>query len=150
MLSKIRVMSLFAATRWRPDPQEHYAVISIVDRGAKARRLPRHPGYLRRLIIHADDVTPADEILGRERLWYALTPEQAAEIAKFAVDIRDAADVLLLHCVAGLSRSPAVAQAIAEAFSIEDLDILSQDAIPNRHMLKLVRDAFLLLPGTRD
>lgn len=93
--------------------------------------------------------TPAEEILNGERVWRALTEAQAAEIVSFVRRIRNEADVLLVHCVAGVSRSPAVGMAIAEALGIEDLEIASQDAIPNRHVLTLVRKAFATITGER-
>jgi len=147
LLRKIRVLPLFSATKWKPEPGERYAVITLIDVGRNVTRLPKHPGFVERLVIHVDDVTLAEEIVDGERVWHALTSVQAAEIAFFAHHMRDQADVLLVHCVAGLSRSPAVGTAIAEALEIDDLEIRSQDAIPNRHVLELMREA-LATPGS--
>lgn len=144
-LHKIRVVNIFNAAKWRPDAGERYAVISLINRGVNANRIPKLPGFVRRLIIRADDSTPQNDFESGERLWHALTPEQAGEILRFAIDIRDLADVLLVHCVAGKSRSPAVAIAIAEAFGIDDLSVAAHDSVPNPHVLQVMREAFGLM-----
>jgi len=141
MLHKICVRSIYEAAKWRPQPQERYAVISVIDVGAPTNALPRRTGFIRRLVIHADDVLPEDREVERCEQFRPLERRQAISIARFAIDVRSKADVLLIHCVAGMSRSPGVAVAIAEAFAIENLEISSQDAIPNRHVRKLVAEA---------
>jgi predicted protein tyrosine phosphatase len=65
--------------------------------------------------------------------------EQAQKIINFAKSVWDKIDVLLVHCEAGVSRSPAVAAALSVIFNGPRSDnTYFKQYIPNRHVYKTI------------
>jgi predicted protein tyrosine phosphatase len=132
------------ARKFRPDPGVRYAVLSFVDPGKKPVPLPPTPGFHKRLVINAHDSTPAfDYDYDGSRRWGSLTHEQADRVAKYVYEVNVAFDVLLVHCVMGISRSPATGYAIASALKIGERNVFVSyaEAIPNRHVEQLLTRA---------
>lgn len=73
---------------------------------------------------------------------YAATAEDLAGLKDFIDEIKDDCDLLLVHCVAGISRSPAVASAIEEYLGFEDTIWSSGRYNPNRHVYRLALQEF--------
>jgi predicted protein tyrosine phosphatase len=61
----------------------------------------------------------------------SFTPAQAAEILDFVAGVWDHADMFLIHCDVGLSRSPAVAAALSKVYYGDDGEWFELD-FPNR------------------
>lgn len=128
--------SIAHARGYRPFPGERYAILSFVDVGAPAPPIRKHAGCAGRLIIRADDVT-----FEQEDGYTGLTRADAERIAKFCLGSCRDIDTLIVHCRMGMSRSPAAAEAIAQAFSISDIQYLNQDAIANRRVKAMISEA---------
>lgn len=149
-MKRIFVGSLQAAKRFRPAPGERYGVLSLIDTptagSMRAPRIARLPGFVVRLIVEADDCEPADERDSTGHLHLlSLSEEQARQIARFVYEYHSQLDTLVIHCVAGLSRSPAAAYAIASALGIENIEGIALSAFPNRHVRRLLGEALELL-----
>jgi predicted protein tyrosine phosphatase len=72
----------------------------------------------------------------------SMTKEQAQVILQFMQSVQDQIECLMVHCDAGLSRSPAVAAAIAKIFIGEDEDKpYFQRYYPNYLVYKLILEA---------
>lgn len=67
----------------------------------------------------------------------SFTPAQAAEILDFVASVWDKVDVFLIHCDAGLSRSPAVAAALSRIYYGDDGQWFELD-FPNRLVYDLL------------
>ena len=67
----------------------------------------------------------------------SFTPALAAEILNFVASVWDKAEMLLIHCDVGLSRSPAVAAALSRIYYGDDGQWLALD-FPNHLVYKLL------------
>jgi predicted protein tyrosine phosphatase len=140
-VNRIVVGSIADAQRFRPQRGERYAVLSFVDVGCEPPRLERHDGFVERLVIHADDCTPDDAPFAG-RVLCPLSEAQARQVARFVRANVERIDTLVVHCHAGLSRSPGAATAIAEALAIAELHMVNgESVIPNPYVRDLVRAA---------
>lgn len=115
------------------------AVISIREPGDRKPRLHGNPVAV--LYMEFDDCEPIDGgefDTGYGRELFPMTSEQAEEVATF---IRAHADAeFLVHCLAGISRSVAVASCIAK-WRGEDWERVECGKCPNTHVRKLVTEA---------
>lgn len=117
-------------------------MLSFVDVGTQPPTVQRHEGFTERLIIHADDCTPEDPPFNGRRLC-PLSEAQAKQIARFVHANAKHIDTLVIHCHAGLSRSPGAGLAIAEALAIAEVEMVNgESVIPNKHVRELVKSAF--------
>jgi predicted protein tyrosine phosphatase len=141
-MKRIVVGSMDHAQEYRPEYGERYAVLSFVDSGVEPPALARHPGFVERLVIHADDCTPqeAQTIFGDRQL-SPLSSAQAKQVARFVRANAERIDTLFVHCHAGISRSPGAALAIAETLAIAEVVMINGEVAPNRHVRELVRAA---------
>ena len=71
-----------------------------------------------------------------------MTLDQARAIWEFVQINQEEAGTIVCHCLAGMSRSPAVALAIAEAFE-EDTAAIKETFNYNRHVYQTMRQAIL-------
>jgi predicted protein tyrosine phosphatase len=115
-----------------------YALISIRDPGVRRARIPKSTalrGVLHLAFHDAEPVRnmplPGDVVL--------MSEGQAREIWQF-VD-RQKADVgaFVVHCHQGMSRSPAVAAALATYLGLDD-SAFWRDYMPNRHVYRVMRE----------
>ncbi len=106
----MRVLSEPKARRYVPGPDE--VCISMHGRGAPATRL--HSGWVEVLRVACDDTGPyaVPTLTGR-----SLSPDEAASILAF-VRRHLGRRRLVVHCVAGVSRSRSVAAAVASVFGL--------------------------------
>jgi predicted protein tyrosine phosphatase len=140
-VNRIVVGSIADAQRYRPQAGERYAVLSFIDVGCEPPRLERHEGFVERLVVHCDDCTPGEAPLAGRALC-PLSEAQARQVARFVRANADRIDTLVVHCHAGLSRSPGAATAIAEALKIAEVFMVNgESVIPNAHVRDLVRAA---------
>ena len=80
-----------------------------------------------------DTVEPGDIVL--------MSRQQAEEIHAFIEKHRAEVETVVLHCEAGMSRSPAVAAALCRALGRDDT-LYWQEYQPNRHVYHLVTEVF--------
>lgn len=140
-MKRIVVGSIEDAQRFEAPQGERYAVLSFVDVGVEVPRIPRREGLVERLVIHADDCLPGDPPFNGRRLC-PLSDTQAKQVARFVHANAQRIETLVVHCHAGLSRSPGAALAIAEALAIAQVEMLNGESVmPNRYVHELVRQA---------
>jgi hypothetical protein len=117
IFGKILILPRYSAEQFRFD--KPWACISCtgwVDRDADINDENRI-GLLR-LIFEDLDAVPGPEWSAAhpEKAGRVFTPEQGKEIWNFVEKIWDNIDLLMIHCHAGASRSPAVGKAITEVY----------------------------------
>lgn len=125
-----------------------YALISIRDPDKPAVR-PRQSAALRGVLFLAfHDAEPT-----RTRKQSLppgiclMQPDHAAEIWDFVRAHRDKVGTIVCHCEQGMSRSPAVAIALAEAFG-GDAEAIRAESQPNVYVYQLMQSAITQLePG---
>lgn len=140
-MKRIVVGSIAHAQSYSPKPGERYAVLSFVDVGVEPPHMQRREGLVERLVISCDDCTPGDPPFNGRRL-RPLSEAQAKQVARFVHANAGRIDTLVVHCHAGISRSPGAALAIAEALSIAEIEMLNGEGImPNSHVRDTVRTA---------
>lgn len=151
MLKRIVVGSMLHAHAYLPQEGERYAVLSFLDIGAESPTFPRPEGFVERLVIHADDCTPEEAQSAFDgRMLCPLSERQAQQIARFIRANVERVDTLLVHCHAGISRSPGAALAIAEALAVAEVEMLNGERIaPNAHVRSLVSEALTAMADTK-
>ncbi|MHB0936079.1 MAG: hypothetical protein ACYC6A_06775 [Armatimonadota bacterium] len=120
--------------------EKPYIVISITD--------PDKPDVL---------LQPSSNLIGVLRLRFhdieepyrefvLMIPEQAAQIADFVRRWQPEVELIVVQCEGGISRSAAIAAAIAH-WSYGDDQYFIDEFLPNRHVFNLVRMALGGVPG---
>ena len=135
------------AAKYSYHVHEHTSiVISITDVGSRPASIYRHQNGNQICVVlrlQFDDVLEDDG--------NAMTMEQARTIARVIANqgqSQTQVDRIVIQCEAGLSRSAAVAAAIAEWAGVEDA-VAIYEAVgktPNPHVLNLMRKAFTKAP----
>lgn len=114
-----------------------YIVISISDSDSKPPRLIKGCGFLDAIFVHFDDTDP--------KYSFGKTPmnvEQAKAIWDFVENNCERAGTIVCHCLAGMSRSPAVALALAEAFE-EETSAITEYFNYNQHVYQTMKQLTL-------
>ena len=114
-----------------------YALISITDPDRPPARVPNTIGCRALLRCAFHDASP---IPGMAADVEAMRPEHARDIADFVRQHRPDVGAFVVHCEAGMSRSPAVAAAIAEYLG-EDPGYFFKHYQPNDWVHGLTREA---------
>lgn len=128
---KIHVCSRNEARSFRS--QVPWAAISITSSPHVWPELSEEGRVALLQLYFLDHTTPGDN---------SMTQEQAQEILQFVESVQGQIECLLVHCDAGMSRSPAVAAAIAKIFIGEDEDkSYFQRYFPNYLVYKLILEA---------
>jgi predicted protein tyrosine phosphatase len=114
-----------------------YAVISISDPGSRRPKVRKQSGLraVLRLCFHDAEPTGMPDLDRRVTCMHA---DQARQIWEFVTQHADVGTIVV-HCEAGMSRSPAVAAALCEAMGMDDR--FSREYQPNAHVYRLVLDA---------
>jgi len=112
-----------------------YIVVSIADADARPAKLIKGSGFIDAIYLHFDDTDP-DYSFGR----LPMTQEQAEKIWSFVQKNEPNVGTIVCHCLAGMSRSPAVAVALAEAL-YEDATYLRDTFNYNKHVYETMKKA---------
>ena len=98
------------------------AVISISDCDKEYPNLHNNPGngIVFQSRYHFDDVDEGED--------HCITNNDAMQIATFVFSVKDKADLLIVHCEAGVSRSPGVAAAIMKFIDDDDTPVFDNHA----------------------
>lgn len=115
-----------------------YVVITIADPEMARAAVKRQSGLLDVLSLHFHDAEPWSGNPSNIRL---MDEHDARAIYDFVKEWKGKADALVVNCVAGMSRSPAVAIGICQAMGWDCQDII-EDSQPNAYVLDLVFDIF--------
>ena len=119
-----------------------YALISIRDTGAKRARIPK-PSALRGVLhLMFDDAEPSDAMPLPPHVT-AMNRSQAQQIWRFVDQHKAHVGAFVVHCHQGMSRSPAVAAALAVYLGLDEQSILRRYQ-PNRYVYDLMRQT---MPG---
>ena len=114
-----------------------YVVISVRDPDTPPVALRRPPGFVAALELAFHDAEPADglELPAAIRL---MREEDAIAIWEFLQRYRRRIGAVVCHCEQGMSRSPAIAWALAEAFGDSTRNIRLHYQ-PNEFVYRLLR-----------
>lgn len=121
-----------------PPPAVPHVVISITTSPHDEARIPETPAFrgILRLAFFDSDLPPEEE--GPEGLFAAA---DARRIWDFVLAHRAQVACVVLHCNAGLSRSPGVAAALARALDGEDAEFFARYK-PNSRVYRILLDVY--------
>lgn len=112
-----------------------YIVVSISNSDTAPAKLIKGSGFLDAIYVNFDDTDP-EFSFGKK----PMTLDHAKSIWEFVQIHQDRAETIVCHCLAGMSRSPAVAIALAEAFE-EDTSTFRENFNYNTHVHQTMRQA---------
>jgi predicted protein tyrosine phosphatase len=133
------VMSRRQALRFRGSAP--YVVISIRSPGAPIARLRADPMRVARINLAFYDTTPEFEERCSDPI-DTMNHDQAKRIATFVAK-HWGSRTILIHCLAGISRSVGVAAGTLDALSLDAAAFEQWPYDPNPHVRKIVRAALL-------
>ena len=114
-----------------------YALISIRDPGTRRARIPKSTALRGVLHLAFHDAEPAQNMTLPAQV-ELMTEAQAREIWRFVDRYRAEVGAFVVHCHQGMSRSPAVAAAVAAYLGLDDRQFWRNYA-PNLHVHQLLR-----------
>lgn len=119
-------------------PEAPHVVISITTSPLDEAKIPATPACLGilRLAFFDSDLPPEEE--GPEGLF---SPADARKIWDFVLAHRAEARCVVLHCNAGVSRSPGVAAALARVLRGDDAEFFTRYK-PNTRVHRLLLDVY--------
>ncbi len=117
-----------------------YALISITDPDKRRIRIPKSSALRAMLELRFHDAEASAGFHLPSNI-KPMTEDDAKQIASFVLQHREHINALVVHCEAGMSRSPAVGAAIAQALGL-DTSSYDRDYQPNAYVRTLVLDAF--------
>lgn len=139
MQSRIIVLSRLAAIRFQH--REPYVVISIRSPGDSIPKLRFDPFRIARINFAFYDTTPEWEVNAEDPVPAMSVPE-ARRIAAFVIAHWGQRHIVI-HCVAGISRSAGAAAGILDALSLDPQEFEGPPYDPNRHVRKIVRQELI-------
>lgn len=116
-----------------------YIVVSIRDPGTPKPRIPRTSALREVLHVAFHDAEPVAGLTTPAEIVF-MKSSQARAIWKFVRRHKDAVGSIVCHCEQGMSRSPAVALALAEALGSRTGQIRANYQ-PNQYVYGLMRAA---------
>ena len=124
--------------------KEPYIVCSIRDPGRTEAKIPRpiHCRGILHLAFHDAEPTPGSVLPPNVR---PMTAEDADAIVRFFRKHERQIGTVVVQCHEGMSRSPAIAKALAEG-SANDRTYFDRHYRPNAYAFRLLRDALELPP----
>lgn len=120
-----------------------YVVISIRDPGRQKARLRQTSGLRDSLFLAFHDAESADGLVLPPSI-RLMTASDAERIWRFVQEHLGNIGTIVCHCEQGMSRSPAVAIALAEALG-EDAEAILASAQPNWNVYNLLRETITRL-----
>lgn len=159
MLNNILILPENMARIWNPDrPAAIFRIRGWHLRTEGMEDLIHHSKFAYINQWYFDDQIPS-RLFTAGLSGHPLKKEQAEDIVKQIKLIEPEIELLVIHCAAGISRSPAVALAIAEYYKLwhivqnivlqsrrtDGLFSTGMHYFPNAHVLKLMRQAFGIL-----
>ena len=117
-----------------------YIVISIHDTYSSPAKVKQQSGLRAVLQLAFDDAEPTNSAALPKALTL-MTREQAKSIWEFVEHHMDTVGAVVVHCEAGVSRSPAVAAALCKSMGGNDRKFW-REYQPNVHVYRLVLEAW--------
>ncbi len=115
-----------------------YVVISITDPDSPPPQIPAPPACRDLLTLRFHDVEPLDAF-GFPPGLKIMDVDQARAVWAFANKHRSEVEAVVIHCEQGMSRSPAVAAALARGWGYDETRFFRAHD-PNRHVYQLLRE----------
>lgn len=128
VLGKIVVLRRNQAEQFKYD--KPWACISVSDPNSPPAKINNS----NTLFLHFDDVSY------NETDMVPIQKDHAKQILEFAKKVWDSVDLLMIHCNAGLCRSPAIAQVLSEIYQPEQSQYFPQLYLPNKLVLSTLRE----------
>jgi predicted protein tyrosine phosphatase len=122
-----------------------YIVISISDPGRPPARLRRPPAFVDAFFLAFHDAEPSSGMILPKGI-RLMSRRNAEQIWHFVQKHRDRVGTIVCHCEQGMSRSPAVALALAERLD-GDTEAILAEGQPNQYVHCLMREAIAYLEG---
>ena len=123
-----------------------YIIVSIYTPGRPKPVIPRRLGVKAVFYTSFHDAEPGGNDFRLPQDIVLMTREQARAIWKFVKRHQGQVGSIVCHCEQGISRSPAVAIALAEAFGSETTKIKAH-AHPNQYVYRLMCRAIKASPN---
>ena len=120
-------------------PQIHCCVVSIDDAPFNTTDIHEGGSVKKIFRMFFADIDSCD---APYLMKYAAKQEDFHGVKNFIDEIKNNCNLLIVHCAAGISRSPAVASAIEEYLGFPDSIWKSGSYHPNRHVYKLSLQEF--------
>jgi predicted protein tyrosine phosphatase len=125
-----------------------YIVISIHDPGEPPAKVAEDPCLRGVLALSFFDIDPSPEFVLPESANY-MARGQAVAVWDFLEQHRAHIGAVVVHCNQGMSRSPAIAAALSEAFGL-DCRRFWRDYNPNPHVYHCMMEAFEQRSSTKE
>jgi len=119
--------------------REPYVLISIRDPGKRQVRVPKRPLCRAILELAFHDAEPVAGFTPTDPITY-MTEKHAHRIWRFVREHQAGCQAIVVQCEQGMSRSPAVAAALAAGLGLDDTRFW-RDYQPNRYIYGLVISA---------
>lgn len=117
-----------------------YIVISIHDPDRAKPKVKKQSGLRAVLQLAFDDAEPMGKAFELAAKITPMLPEQAEQIVRFVEKHKASVGAIVVHCEAGMSRSPAVAAALCKGMGGDDRSFW-RDYQPNGHVYRLMLEA---------
>ena len=129
------LVATFEEEAKRTTPNIPHAVISITSEDREVDFPPNpYRKALLRLRFH-DEARPRNNYVTMSSL-------DAARVWSLVQKVQGEIDLLIIHCLAGFSRSPAIAAAIDEVLEVYDDNRWFTNYSPNRHVYRTMLNTF--------
>jgi predicted protein tyrosine phosphatase len=132
VLGKIVVLPMTSLSEFVCD--KPWSCISITDVGSR----DRHMNNTNRVGIHRAQF---DDIEFDRSELEKITKDQAKDIWEFVEEVWDKSELMMIHCVAGISRSTAVAKAISDVHQPTFSKYFDQLYSPNKLVYRVMKGA---------
>ena len=116
-----------------------YVLISITDADLPPAEIPVDPMRKGELRLRFDDVELSDDPMMRGRPSVLMRPQDAEAIWRFVMQHITEIQTIVVHCEAGLSRSPAVAAALCDCLGLNSAGFF-RSYFPNMFVYRMVAD----------
>jgi predicted protein tyrosine phosphatase len=141
MNMKIKVMSLWKVQDFinnkEFNPDQKFAIITVTDSEVNFIELPLQ--MIAWLKVKVDDLEDGDKLPNKRSSIFDM--DHANAIKNFVEHTLDVVDFFIIHCDAGMSRSPAVAAALSLVFNGDDSEFF-KGKTPNRTVYRRMLEAF--------
>ena len=136
---KVKILSYDIAKKYIGD--EDYILISILDPGNEINL--QHDNNRKGLLtLHFSDV---DDVEFAKKMNYTLmSKDQAIAVKTFVDTWKDKVNLIIVHCTAGVCRSPGMGAAILDYLNGNSKEIFESEwFVPNRYVYKLTLETLM-------
>lgn len=120
----------------------NHVVISIRDRGDEKACIPSLSTCKSVLRLVFDDIDTTRYCIDEKDNFDLFSKKQAIEIFNFVYSYLNVIDLIVVHCAAGVSRSPAVAMALKYVMYENDDDLCQKHPCFNRYVYRVMLNTY--------